>query len=193
MLQPAGVTADQRLDELKAAAQNFLAHLAEPSNPKAGSTEPASNSVAGPTQTAAQGHGPKPPAYDPCQLFTRADFVAVLNSQPQAPQKDEDVAAYSCNYQSATTEDTLTFYLQKEAYDKTRFEAEWKDQPYITSTNVKGLGDEAFWTEGSVSRLFVLKGKLAFWFELTLENDKTPDQKLEILKKGAERVLGLMK
>lgn len=187
LLQPAAVTADQRLSELKAAALKVLARLAAPGAVKAIPTELAS-STSTPVDDSA-----KITVYNPCQLFTGADFATIMNSQPQAPQKNEDVATHSCNYQAVSTEDTLTLYLQKETYDKARFESEWKDQAYTKTAPVMGLGDEAFWTEGSVSRLYVLKGKLAFWFELTLENDITSSQKLEILKKGALKVLGGIK
>lgn len=196
LLEPATVSATQRLEQLKTAAQKSLAHLSAGLSRVSGSpTQPgvanaASKAAASPTPLNLTSN--KQPGHDPCKLFTSADFVAILKSQPAPAQKDEDVAAYICNYQSATSGDTLNFYLQKESYDKARFEASYKDQLYSKTEAVSGLGDEAFWTEGPVSRLFVLKGKLAFWLELSLEDEATSSQKLDLLKKGAVKVLTLI-
>ena len=135
--------------------------------------------------------GLTPTSIDPCALVTKSEVEAALGRPVKDPR---NVAGQpTCVYDDAMQPSggivssppgigiNLAFYTTGGAQDFSRF----KNDASLPHTPVTSIGDDAFWTGGS---LYVLRGD--FYFDVTMYTSDPDAAKLEVAKGLAQIVLG---
>ncbi|MEX0800899.1 MAG: hypothetical protein WD379_06765 [Dehalococcoidia bacterium] len=164
-----------------------------------GGSDPAANvgsaasptAIAQPTQqpTTSPTLGLTPTSIDPCALVTKSELEAVLGRPVEDPRNaaGQPTCVYDDSMQPAGAPNpagigiNLAFYTTGGAQEFSSFRDRYPAPP----TPVTGIGDDAFWTGGS---LLVLRGD--FWFDVTMYTSDPDAAKLEIAKNIAQIVLG---
>ena len=146
--------------------------------------------TAQPTQqpTTVVGGGLTPTSIDPCALLTKSEVDAALGRPVKDPRNvaGQPTCVYDDSMQPSGAPNpagigiNLAFYTTGGAQEFSRF----KNNASLAPTPVTGIGDDAFWTGGS---LYVLRGD--FYFDVTMYTSDPDVARLEIAKNMAQIVL----
>jgi hypothetical protein len=160
-----------------------------PTQPAVGASA-SSTATAQPTQqpTTVVGGGLTPTSIDPCALLTKSEVDAALGRAVKDPRNvaGQPTCVYDDSMQPSGAPNpagigiNLAFYTTGGAQDFSRF----KDDASLPHTPVTSIGDDAFWTGGS---LYVLRGD--FYFDVTMYTSDPDAAKLETAKNIAQIVL----
>ena len=141
-----------------------------------------------PSNSAVSG-GLTPTSIDPCTLVTKSEVEAALGRPVEDPRNvaGQPTCVYDDSMQPSGAPNpkgigiNLAFYTTGGAQEFSGFRDRYPAPP----TPVTGIGDDAFWTGGS---LLVLRGD--FYFDVTMYTSDPDAAKLETAKALAQIVLG---